>query len=133
MKRFGLGLALVCLALSAATVSAQEKYPTRPVKIVVPYAPGGATDITARLFGEQMRQSLGQQFVIESKPGAFGILAIEEMARSKPDGYAYGRQRDDQCHYASPLPEETLDQFRERGGVRFPACHLSVLSPHHHA
>src|SRR6476469_10200496 len=87
MKRFGLGLALVCLAWSAATVSAQEKYPTRPVKIIVPYAPGGATDITARLFGEQMRQSLGQQFVIESKPGAFGILAIEEMARSKPDGY----------------------------------------------
>jgi tripartite-type tricarboxylate transporter receptor subunit TctC len=87
MKRFGLGLALVCLALSAATLSAQEKYPTRPVKIIVPYAPGGATDITARLFGEQMRQSLGQQFVIESKPGAFGILAIEEMARSKPDGY----------------------------------------------
>ena len=87
MKRFGLGLALVCLALSAATVAAQEKYPTRPVKIIVPYAPGGATDITARLFGEQMRQSLGQQFVIESKPGAFGILAIEEMARSKPDGY----------------------------------------------
>jgi len=87
MKRFGLGLALVCLALSAPTASAQEKYPTRPVKIIVPYAPGGATDITARLFGEQMRQSLGQQFVIESKPGAFGILAIEEMARSKPDGY----------------------------------------------
>src|SRR6478752_2371191 len=87
MKRFGLGLALVCLALSAATVSAQEKYPTRPVKIIVPYAPGGATDITARLFGDQMRQGLGQQFVIESKPGAFGILAIEDMARSKPDGY----------------------------------------------
>src|ERR671937_1046189 len=87
MKRFGLGLALVCLALSAVTVSAQDKYPTRPVKVVVPYAPGGATDITARLFGEQMRQLLGQQFVVESKPGAFGILAIEEMARAKPDGY----------------------------------------------
>lgn len=87
MKRFGLGLALACLALSALTASAQEKYPTRPVKIIVPYAPGGATDITARLFGEQMRQSLGEQFVVESKPGAFGILAIEEMVRSKPDGY----------------------------------------------
>jgi tripartite-type tricarboxylate transporter receptor subunit TctC len=87
MKRFGLGLALACLALSAVTVSAQERYPTRPVKIIVPYAPGGATDITARLFGEQMRQSLGEQFVVESKPGAFGILAIEEMVRSKPDGY----------------------------------------------
>jgi tripartite-type tricarboxylate transporter receptor subunit TctC len=57
------------------------------VKLIVPYAPGGATDITSRLFGEQMRQILGQQFVVESKPGAFGILAIEEMARSKPDGY----------------------------------------------
>jgi tripartite-type tricarboxylate transporter receptor subunit TctC len=87
MKRIGLGLALLCLAFGAVTASAQDKYPSRPVKIVVPYAPGGATDITARLFGEQMRQSLGQQFVIESKPGAFGILAIEEMARSRPDGY----------------------------------------------
>ena len=74
MKRFGLALALICLAASGMTASAQDKYPSRPVKIIVPYAPGGATDITARLFGEQMRQSLGQQFVVESKPGAFGIL-----------------------------------------------------------
>src|SRR4029434_7668270 len=86
MKRFGLALAL-CLALGAVTASAQDKYPSRPVKVVVPYAPGGATDITSRLFGEQMRQILGQQFVVESKPGAFGVLAIEEMARAKPDGY----------------------------------------------
>src|SRR5262245_42903540 len=87
MKRLGFGLAALCLALGAVTASAQDKYPSKPVKIVVPYAPGGATDITSRLFGEQMRQILGQQFVVESKPGAFGILAIEEMARSKPDGY----------------------------------------------
>jgi len=87
MKRLGLGLALLCLAIGAVTASAQDKYPSKPVKIIVPYAPGGATDITARLFGDQMRQILGQQFVVESKPGAFGILAIEEMARSKPDGY----------------------------------------------
>jgi tripartite-type tricarboxylate transporter receptor subunit TctC len=66
---------------------AQDKYPSKPVKIVVPYAPGGATDITSRLFGEQLKNILGQQFVVESKPGAFGILAIEEMARSRPDGY----------------------------------------------
>ena len=87
MKRVGLGLALLCLAFGAVTASAQDKYPAKPVKIVVPYAPGGATDITSRLFGEQLRQILGQQFVVESKPGAFGILAIEDMARSKPDGY----------------------------------------------
>src|SRR5258708_3252653 len=66
---------------------AQDKYPSKPVRILVPYAPGGGTDITARLFGDQMKNSLGQQFVVENKPGAFGILAIEEMARSKPDGH----------------------------------------------
>jgi tripartite-type tricarboxylate transporter receptor subunit TctC len=87
VKRSGFVLVLLCLALGAAIAMAQEKYPAKPVKIIVPYAPGGATDITARLFGDQMRQSLGEQFVVESKPGAFGILAIEEMARSKPDGY----------------------------------------------
>jgi tripartite-type tricarboxylate transporter receptor subunit TctC len=57
------------------------------VKIIVPYAPGGATDITARIFGEQLKNILGQQFVVENKAGAFGILGIEEMANSKPDGY----------------------------------------------
>ncbi len=87
MTRVGLGLALLCLAFGTVTASAQDKYPSKPVKIIVPYAPGGATDITARLFGDQLRQNLGQQFVVESKPGAFGILAIEDMARSKPDGY----------------------------------------------
>jgi tripartite-type tricarboxylate transporter receptor subunit TctC len=84
MRRLGVILALVLLGFPAA---AQDRYPSKPVRIVVPYAPGGATDITSRLFGEQLRQILGQQFVVESKPGAFGILAIEEMARSRPDGY----------------------------------------------
>jgi tripartite-type tricarboxylate transporter receptor subunit TctC len=81
--------AFICLTLAAlaAPAIAQDKYPSKPVKIIVPYAPGGATDITARIFGEQLRNILGQNFVIESKPGAFGILAIEEMARAKPDGY----------------------------------------------
>src|SRR5436305_15054296 len=79
-------LPTLALAIGGPAV-AQDKYPSKPVKIVVPYAPGGGTDITARLFGDQMKNSLGQQFVVENKPGAFGILAIEEMARAKPDGY----------------------------------------------
>jgi tripartite-type tricarboxylate transporter receptor subunit TctC len=81
-------LLLSTLALAiGGPASAQDKYPSKPVKIVVPYAPGGGTDITARIFGDHMKNGLGQQFVVENKPGAFGILAIEEMARSKPDGY----------------------------------------------
>jgi tripartite-type tricarboxylate transporter receptor subunit TctC len=87
MKRLTLALLSVLpLALGGAAM-AQDKYPSKPVKIVVPYAPGGATDITARIFGEHLKNALGQQFVVENKPGAFGILGIEEMARSKPDGY----------------------------------------------
>ena len=79
---------MAALALAAGgTAWAQDKYPSKPIKIVVPYAPGGATDITSRLFGDQFKNILGQQVVVENKPGAFGILAIEEMARSKPDGY----------------------------------------------
>ena len=59
--------AIICLTLAAlaAPAVAQDKYPSKPVKIIVPYAPGGATDITARIFGEQLRNILGQNFVIE--------------------------------------------------------------------
>src|SRR6185312_15132503 len=87
MKRMTLALLSVLSLAIGGTAAAQDKYPSKPVKILVPYAPGGGTDITARLFGDQLKNSLGQQFVVENKPGAFGILAIEEMARSKPDGY----------------------------------------------
>ena len=88
MKRFVFStMVALGLALGATSGQAQDKYPSKPVKIIVPYAPGGATDIVARILGEQMRQLLGQSFVVENKPGAFGIIAIEEMARAKPDGY----------------------------------------------
>lgn len=87
MKRLGIVLSALCLALAAAPATAQDKYPSKPVRILVPYAPGGATDIVSRVLGEQLRNQLGQSFVTENKPGAFGILAIEEMSRAKPDGY----------------------------------------------
>lgn len=87
MKRLALALLPTLAFAIGGPAAAQDKYPSKPVKIVVPYAPGGATDITARIFGEHMKNALGQPFVVENKPGAFGILGIEEMARSKPDGY----------------------------------------------
>src|SRR6201993_1042767 len=86
MKRLGL-LFLLVFAVSGAEVAAQDKYPSKPIKVVVPFGPGSATDIVMRIVGEHMRPILGQPVVIENKPGAFGILAIEEMARSRPDGY----------------------------------------------
>jgi tripartite-type tricarboxylate transporter receptor subunit TctC len=80
-------LAVLSLALGGGELQAQDKYPSKPVKVVVPFGPGSATDIVIRIVGEHMRPILGQPVVIENKPGAFGIIAIEDMARSKPDGY----------------------------------------------
>jgi tripartite-type tricarboxylate transporter receptor subunit TctC len=80
-------LSACCLAVGGLEAAAQDKYPSKPVKVVVPFGPGSATDIVIRIVGEQMRPLLGQPVVIENKPGAFGILAIEDMARSRPDGY----------------------------------------------
>jgi tripartite-type tricarboxylate transporter receptor subunit TctC len=65
-----------CFLSAAFPATAQDKHPNRPIKVVVPYAPGGAVDIVARIVTEQMRQTLGQNIVIENKPGAFGILAV---------------------------------------------------------
>jgi tripartite-type tricarboxylate transporter receptor subunit TctC len=90
MKRACLVPVLLSLAFGAVTVNAalaQDKYPSKPVKIVVPYAPGGATDIVARILGDQLRQILGQSFIVENKPGANGIVAINELVSSRPDGY----------------------------------------------
>jgi len=78
---------LLCLATGAAFGQTTNKYPGKPVKIIVPYAPGGATDIVARILANQLGKTLGQSFYVENKPGAFGIVADEDLARSPADGY----------------------------------------------
>ena len=88
MRRFGRILSYAfCLAVVAAEAMAQAPFPSKPIRIIVPYAPGGLTDVVARHYAEQLRKDLGQQPVVENKPGASGIIAIETMARSRPDGY----------------------------------------------
>jgi tripartite-type tricarboxylate transporter receptor subunit TctC len=64
-----------------------QAYPTRPVRLIVPYAPGGASDTVARLMGQWLSQRLGQPFVIENRPGANGNVATEAVVRASPDGY----------------------------------------------
>jgi tripartite-type tricarboxylate transporter receptor subunit TctC len=64
-----------------------QVYPTRPVRLIVPFGPAGATDITARLIGQWLSERLGQQFVIENRPGAGGNIATEAVVRASPDGY----------------------------------------------
>lgn len=78
--------ALAVLPLPAAAQSA-DSYPSRPVKIIVPYAPGGATDIIARIVAAKMTDSLGQSFIVENRPGATGNVALEAVAKAPADGY----------------------------------------------
>jgi tripartite-type tricarboxylate transporter receptor subunit TctC len=77
---------VLLFSLFVSTASAQD-YPNRPIKMIVPFAPGGAVDIVARIVTEKMRDTLGQPFIIENKTGAAGLLGVNEMARSQPDGY----------------------------------------------
>ncbi len=75
------------LCVVAGAAHAQADYPSKPVKIIVPSAPGGGTDIAARVLAQALSQSMGQQFYIENRPGAGNMIGIEAAARSAPDGY----------------------------------------------
>src|SRR5262249_9854937 len=67
--------------------TAHAQYPNKPIRLVVPFAPGGSSSIVARLFASEMEKTLGQQIVIENKGGGGGNIAMQEVARADPDGY----------------------------------------------
>jgi tripartite-type tricarboxylate transporter receptor subunit TctC len=78
--------ALAAAALPAAAQTA-DAYPSRPVKMLVPYAPGGATDIIARHVANKLNETMGQSFVVDNRPGASGNIALDAAAKAAPDGY----------------------------------------------
>lgn len=83
----GFVLALALAAAAPALAQSPQPYPSRPVRLVVPFAPGGFTDVVARILGQKLSQSLGQQFVIENKPGAGSTIGTDIVAKAPPDGY----------------------------------------------
>jgi len=82
-----LAAALSMLLASVVAASAQDRYPSRPVTVIVPYAAGGSIDLIARIVAEGLGARLGQTFVVENKPGGNGVIGIREAAKSRPDGY----------------------------------------------
>jgi tripartite-type tricarboxylate transporter receptor subunit TctC len=88
MKRAWLiGLAALLLAAGASDVASADTYPSRPIRLVVPFAPGGPADFLARLIGQKMGEDLGQQIVIDNRPGANTIIGAQLVAKADPDGY----------------------------------------------
>jgi tripartite-type tricarboxylate transporter receptor subunit TctC len=81
---------LLCALLLAQSVMAAESYPVRPIRMIVPAAPGGAPDITGRIIAAEMGKQMGQQVVVENRPGTAGVIGFAATARATPDGYTIG-------------------------------------------
>ncbi|MBX9831993.1 MAG: tripartite tricarboxylate transporter substrate binding protein [Burkholderiaceae bacterium] len=87
-RRTWLGAAALAAATCTGTATwAQSSFPTKPIKVIVPFAAGGATDVLARVLAEKMAVGLGQPIVIDNKPGAAGIIGTDAVAKAAPDGY----------------------------------------------
>ena len=80
-------LALACFALAACAQAFAQQWPTKPVRIIVPYPPGGAVDVATRRVAQKLTDQLGQAFVVENKPGASSTIGAQFVAKSAPDGY----------------------------------------------
>ena len=89
MKRIAASLVLGMLAL-VAPATAQDAYPSRPITMIVPFAPGGSTDAIGRIVAEGLRQALGQVVVVENRAGAGGSIGTAAIAQAEPDGYTIG-------------------------------------------
>src|SRR5882672_6560929 len=79
-----------CILGWIALPAAAQDYPSKPIRIIVPFGPGGGGDIVGRIFGQALQEKLGQAVVIENKPGAAGTIGNEAVARADKDGYTIG-------------------------------------------
>ena len=114
------------MALYAAPAEAQDNYPSRQVRVVVPFPAGGTTDMLARLFGQTLQVALGQPFIVENMGGAGGSVGAENIARAAPDGYALLFHNltfsDDHCLAAVRRPRQARARQISRRSRSPPTC-----------
>jgi tripartite-type tricarboxylate transporter receptor subunit TctC len=116
-SRFALRLALALAALVAAiapsTQTYAQDYPSRAVKIIVPFGAGGPADVAARLVGNILQERFGQPFVIENRTGAGGVIGTQEVVKSSPDGYTLLMMSNTQTANESLVPERKYELMRD--------------------
>src|SRR5262245_19912689 len=128
--RLALGILLALVALLGAA-TAQEAYPSRPVKTIVAFPVGGLLYTVSRLVGDKLSAVLGQQFIIEARPGAGGTLATAAVARAEPDGYTLMMINDN--HAVNPsvfknIPYDSVKDFAPIGFVGSAPMALSATA-----
>ena len=89
-RHFLKAVAAATLVIAGAGAAHAQAYPNKPIRLIVPFAPGGSTDLAARLIAEFGGRELGQPVIIENRAGAGGSLGMDMVAKSKPDGYTLG-------------------------------------------
>ncbi|MDB5928166.1 MAG: transporter substrate-binding protein, partial [Betaproteobacteria bacterium] len=89
MKRIGVALLTACNVTMIAAANAQTaaSYPSKPIRLVAPFAPGGGTDVVSRLVSQKLTEAWGQQVIIDNRPGAGTMIGTEIVAKAPPDGY----------------------------------------------
>ena len=114
-RRFALALGAILLATSPlfAVQCQAEDYPSRPVRIIVPFGAGGPADVTARLIGNSLQASFGQPFVIENHTGAGGVIGTLEVVKSAPDGYTLLMMSNTQTANELLVPQRKYDLMRD--------------------
>jgi len=100
-------------AAQAAAPDATARFPEKPIRIVVPFAPGGGTDFMARLVGQKMSEHVGQPVIIDNRAGAAGIIGTEIIARARPDGYTFGIINAEHTIVPSLSPKVPYDPIRD--------------------
>jgi tripartite-type tricarboxylate transporter receptor subunit TctC len=112
-SRLALAAALLTTATLLAAPCLAQDYPTRPVRIIVPFGAGGPADVTARLIGNSLQASLGQPFVVENRTGAGGVIGTVEVVNSAPDGYTLLMMSNTQTANESLVPQRKYELMRD--------------------
>ena len=110
-------VSMLALGLLAAPPVAAQAWPTKPVRFVVPFPPGGSVDPLARMVGVKLTESLGQQFIVENKPGAAGSIGAAFVAKAPPDGYTFLFVFDTHAVNPSLIPNLPYDTLKDLAPV----------------
>jgi tripartite-type tricarboxylate transporter receptor subunit TctC len=110
-------MTLIAALLSAPLVVLAQAWPSKPVKIIAPFPPGGSVDQVSRIFAAQLTQQLGQQFVVENRSGASGVIGTQVVATAPPDGYTIGVVFDTHAVNPTLMPNIPFDTLKDLASV----------------